>query len=181
MLIDRIAGAKNGSQSDMLFLIEKFTPLIKHYGYKLHTEDAVNDLTYEFIKLIHNINIGKMQCNGDGAVVNYISVSLKNAYKALLRKLIEKKDDWVSWDELTEKEKYSLENDRQNGNVEDDLMDFLLGFPSLTTKEKQIIVLIYQYGYTSTEIATRLQTTKQNVNQIKLRAQKKIKKRLLDL
>lgn len=180
MLIDKIAGAKNGSQSDMLFLVEKFVPLIKHYGYKLHTEDAVNDLTFEFIKLIHNINIGKMQCTEDGAVVNYIAVSLRNAYMALLRKLIEKKDNWVSWDELTEKEKYHLENDTQNGDAENDLMDFLAGFPSLTTKEKQILVLIYQYGYTSTEIATRLQTTKQNVNQLKLRAQKKIKAGLLN-
>jgi RNA polymerase sigma factor (sigma-70 family) len=148
------------------------------FSYKLHTEDAERDLILAFIDLIYKISPSKPNCTEDGAVVNYIAVSVRNAYKTLLREFIEKHEDWDSWDEITEKVQFDLENGNQSANIASDLIDFLSGFPLLTHKERKILVLVYQYGYSSTEIAEKLGTTKQNVNQTKLRAQKKIKTEL---
>ena len=44
----------------------------------------------------------------------------------------------------------------------------------LTEKERLVLALIYQYGFSSAEVARKVHTTRQNVNQIKKRAEKKV-------
>lgn len=56
-----------------------------------------------------------------------------------------------------------------------DFFELLDTCPKLTQKERIILTLIYFYGYTSTEIAQKRGTSKQNINQIKKRALSKLK------
>ena len=45
----------------------------------------------------------------------------------------------------------------------------------LTEKERKIIALVYEYQLSSAEIARKLHTTRQNVNQCKKRAELKLR------
>ena len=178
MLIDRISHIQSGDQNDdLLFLINKFTPLLKHYAYKLHTEDAFSELTLAFIELIYNINPQTLRSTQDGAIVRYLTASIKNSYIALLRSIMKQKEaTLVSWDGLTEHE--------QNASMLPDdgvfppyngFYDLLTACATLTEKERNVLILIYQHGLSSAEIARQMKTSKQNINQIKLRALNKLR------
>lgn len=43
MLMDQIIQAKQGSQADMLSLLQQFQPILKKYGRKLWGEDGLED------------------------------------------------------------------------------------------------------------------------------------------
>ena len=45
----------------------------------------------------------------------------------------------------------------------------------MTEKERKIIALVYEYQLSSAEIARKLHTTRQNVNQCKKRAELKLR------
>ena len=48
--------------------------------------------------------------------------------------------------------------------------DLVKGCPRLTEKETYVLEQVYYWGYTAAELAPGMGTSKQNVNQIKLRA-----------
>ena len=48
MLIDSIIHAQQGCDSDMMFLVSKFSGILKNYARKLNYEDAEQDLTADF-------------------------------------------------------------------------------------------------------------------------------------
>ena len=70
MLIDSIIHAQQGCDSDMMFLVSRFSGILKKYARKLNYEDAEQDLTADFIELIHHIDIEKLNNTSDGAIVN---------------------------------------------------------------------------------------------------------------
>lgn len=72
MLIDSIIHAQQGCDSDMMFLVSKFSGILKKYARKLNYEDAEQDLTADFIELIHHIDIEKLNNTSDGAIVNFL-------------------------------------------------------------------------------------------------------------
>lgn len=144
MFSERILRAQSGSQEDMLFIIQKFEPQLKHYSRRLHSEDAQSELTLRFIETIHAMNLDSLRSQGDGTIVAYLAQSVRNAYISLLpfKKTVEPP---VSWEELTK-------------------------------KERKVLTLIYLHGYTSVDIARIVHTTKQNINQVKMRALKKLRR-----
>ena len=101
MFSERILRAQSGSQEDMLFIIQKFEPQLKHYSRRLHSEDAQSELTLRFIETIHAMNLDSLRSQGDGTIVAYLAQSVRNAYISLLpfKKTVEPP---VSWEELTE-------------------------------------------------------------------------------
>ena len=172
--MDHIRAAQNGSQEDTLFLIKKFEPLLKHYSYRLHCEDALNELTLAFIEMIHAVRPDLFRSQEDAVIVSYISHAVRNAYIAHLPPKENRPKPPVSWEELTEAQQSAVEAASHEREVQD-FQDRLDTCPILSSKEREILTLIYLYGYTSTEIAKKMGTTKQNINQIKLRALKKLK------
>ena len=64
MLIDSIIHAQQGCDSDMMFLVSKFSGILKKYARKLNYEDAEQDLTADFIELIHHIDSNFAPCFG---------------------------------------------------------------------------------------------------------------------
>ena len=91
MLVDKIREAQQGNQDAMLYLIQKYMPLLNRYSKKLHQEDAYSELTLAFIELIHHIRIDRLISGSDGAITNYIAASVKNAYNAYIKKIMVEK------------------------------------------------------------------------------------------
>lgn len=66
MLMDQIIQAKQGSQADMLSLLQQFQPILKKYGRKLWGEDGLEDMTAAFLQVIHGHEAGtdSVPCGG---------------------------------------------------------------------------------------------------------------------
>ena len=173
MFSERILRAQSGSQEDMLFIIQKFEPQLKHYSRRLHS-DAQSELTLRFIETIHAMNLDSLRSQGDGTIVAYLAQSVRNAYISLLpfKKTVEPP---VSWEELTEAQLLGLVAPIREREVLD-FSELLDTCPELTKKERKVLTLIYLHGYTSVDIARIVHTTKQNINQVKMRALKKLRR-----
>ena len=163
MFSERILRAQAGSQEDMLFLIQRFEPQLKHYSRRLYSEDAQSELTLRFIEIIHAMNLDALRSQGDGTIVAYLAQSVRNAYISLLSSKDKTAEPPVSWEELREREALDFS----------ELLDIC---PELTKKERRVLTLIYFHGYTSAEVARIVHSTKQNINQIKMRALKKLRR-----
>ena len=81
MLMDQIIQAKQGSQADMLSLLQQFQPILKKYGRKLWGEDGLEDMT----AVIHDMKPEQIRCRAEGAVVQYLVQSVRHAYERLQR------------------------------------------------------------------------------------------------
>ena len=173
MLSDQIRSAQAGNCSDMLALIERLTPIIRKYGRKLDPEDGLSEMTLCFIELVHQLQIERLKCPSDGAVVNYILRCLYHFYIKLKNNQYNSRAFYL--EDLPEKQKSTLE---MQAAQEETPFEWTLPQNTLTDKEKMIITLIYEGGYSSAEIAKHLGVTRQNVNQIKKRAESKIKESL---
>ena len=156
------------------FFIQKFEPQLKHYSRRLHSEDAQSELTLRFIETIHAMNLDSLRSQGDGTIVAYLAQSVRNAYISLLpfKKTVEPP---VSWEELTEAQLLGLVAPIREREVLD-FSELLDTCPELTKKERKVLTLIYLHGYTSVDIARIVHTTKQNINQVKMRALKKLRR-----
>lgn len=175
MLATVILNAQNDDQDAMLTLLHKFCPLLRKYGRKLKYEDAFNDLTLDFIELILSINFSRQVNTSDAAITKYISKSIYHIYLKRLKTIIEKEPNCISIEALTPVQlnilslkeamwdEYSLAN--------------YLPQKILTDKELFVLISIYEDGLTATALARQLNVSRQNVNQIKKRAEKKLKER----
>lgn len=175
VLIDKICEAQQGNQDAMLYLIQKYTPLLMRYSKKIYQEDAFSELTLAFIELIYHIKIEKLACGSDGVITNYIFTSIKNTYIAHIKEIMKEKGLITTLDSFTEKDEFQMSNTHMVESSKSYFMDFLSDFPDLTRKEKKVLLLIYYYGYSAAEVADQMKTSRQNINQIKKRAQGKIK------
>ena len=174
MLSQKIFHAQCGDQQSMQELIDQFTPLIKRHSRTLYIEDAFNELLLAFIEIIHAVPLHQLKTDCDGALVKYIETSVRHSAIALIRKKVKSASTVISWEELSEAQKNELYcPDFTNSIAFDDLLN---GCPQLTDRESVVLRLIYFYGYTSADIAQKFNKSKQNINQIKLRALKKLKK-----
>lgn len=173
MLYDQIALAQNGDKPIMLALIERFTPLITKYSKLLNTEDAFEDMRLVFIELIMGLKLDKLRSHSDGVIVAYITKSIRTKYIAKnIRHELEA--DMVYWDDLDELFQKKHEPSNPLFSAE---KDFVRVIPPnvLNKKELDIITMIYLYGYSAAEIARAKKITRQAVNQIKMRALKKLR------
>ena len=175
MFKERIFNAQQGDQEAMLQLIEQFTPLLKKYAYKLHTDDALSELTLKLIELVHAIKLDKLNSDTNGAIVNYIANSIRHAYIALLKVMLSTAAECISWDMLTDAQKFEQPDHSAGDTGEQQFRQLLCEWPALTKKEQEVLLLSIYYEYPSAEIAKMLFSSRQNINQIKLRALKKMR------
>lgn len=173
MLKDSIADAQQKDSEATLFLIEKFKPLLKKYAYKLHYEDAYYDLQLDFIRIIQDIKLDMRTKESEGALVNYICNSVHHAYCKRLKYIMDRSVPMAELDALANAESSNL----LKSTSMQDASDFSLDLAAvLTEKERRIIELAYGYQLSSAEIARNLHTTRQNINQCKKRAERKLRK-----
>lgn len=177
MLVDRIIGAKHGSAEAMEDLLTQFEPILKKYSKKLFWEDAFQDMTLSFIELIHKFPLERMRSKDDGSLVKYIARSIYNIYVMYLDQYFHMPHPTVFLDDSNMAQTL-LSASYEDKLEECNFIDLIDTCPELTEKERRVLILIYYWGYTSTQIAKSLSTSKQNINQIKRRALEKMKKKL---
>lgn len=173
MLYDQIALAQNGDEAVMLALIEQFNPLIAKYSRLLNTEDAFEEMRLVFIEAVMGLRLDRLRSHSDGVIVAYISKTVRTKYIAK-NKRHEQEEDIVYWEDLDEFFKRKHEPSNPLFSAEE---DFVRAIPPgvLNEKELDIITMVYLYGYSAAEIARAKKITRQAVNQIKLRALRKLK------
>lgn len=156
-LIQRI---KNQDMTAFPLVFDEFKKLISFYGAKLHYEDAASELTLFFIELLYDVRLSKFPDDASDELQRYLAVSIKNKYIAL---------------SVAKSKNYRFENDFYEeccGHTEqfDDRFWFVQGIGKLNDAQKMIIVYHFVYGYSITEIAERLNVTRQAVNKTKNQA-----------
>ncbi|WP_425446390.1 helix-turn-helix domain-containing protein [Dethiothermospora halolimnae] len=75
-----IKKAKNGDQDALLFLINKFKPLIKKYSRQLTYEETETDLVICFIEKIKKFNLNKIKNKNDAMIISYIHYFMEWSY-----------------------------------------------------------------------------------------------------
>lgn len=176
MLIDLIRSAQKDDEHAMLQLINRFDKLFQKYGRKLRYEDAKNDLIVDFIELIKTFDFEKINNTSDGAIVNFLVKSTYRFYLKHLEIFMNKSNMEVPLCDLDSSQVQILE---RRLAMQDSLSVSEL-FPKnvLTLKEQKILIAIYQEGRSVSDVAAFLHVSRQNINQIKKRAESKIRKKL---
>ena len=175
MFANLITMAQAGSDEAMMKLMERFERLLKKYARLLRYEDALSDLTLEFIRLIRAIRLERLASNNDGALVNYIVQAVKHSYYKLVKQAVEVSYQETCFTDLSEEQLHKV--DAQNATDDtDEWFEFLSHFPAgvLTERAQSILTKEFYFGMSSAEIAEQEGVSRQSVNQIKQRALKKL-------
>lgn len=175
MLVSIIQKAQQNDPDSMLKLISQFKPALHKYGKKLGYEDAFEDLTADFIELVGTLNTSKLDNPSDGAIIKYIHTSVYRFYLKRLHTLREKGISCISIEDLTPAQRNSLS--LKLSLCENESLTRTLLPEALTSKERYVLSAIYEHGATAASIARALHVSRQNINQIKRRAEKKLKRR----
>ena len=172
----RILRAVNGSDTDMLALLEQFEPLLNKYARKLNTEDGYEDLRLRFLIVIYAL-ANKPAIVNDGQIVDYVATSIRREYAMQRDK---KRMEEVHRFGLSESVE-ALDRMLENGNPATDDTFFAEWedvLACLKKRERDVLLGIYFHGYTVFDLAKQYGCTRQNINQIKQRALKKLRELL---
>jgi len=148
------------NQNSMLKLLNQMQPLVKSYVKKLffvENSDAEQELCLSIIEAVRSIK----NCETDGQCITYINNAVKYRFAYLCKKNIRKEsiEDFYNDDveEFIYLEKYD--------DIEI-ICDWQKKKYRLTEKQKEIFRYL-ELGYTDTEIANRMQMSRQYINRIK--------------
>ena len=155
-----------------LFMIRMFEPLINKYTKRMRfDEDFRSEMVLHLIIMLRTMDLNRMNCANDYAIIKYISTSLYHRYIYLSSRSArydmtdsyddEALDSWLQPD-------YTFES-----TINDIFTDNAIG-SLLSEREYICIKLTILDGLTSSEAASRLGITRQSANESKLRALKKI-------
>lgn len=179
-LYNLIFAAQQGSESDLLCLLEKFQPLLKKSASSLSAshlvdqEDAYADLQIEFILLIRRINLKKLTCTDDGVLVSYIKLSIDRVKSSYFQTLA-RGNAMVCWDDLSPAESRKAEYQNSQKDTHKTLL-FEDMKKILSPKEYTVICEFYIQDKTIEEIAACFGVSRQALNKTKLRALEKLRK-----
>lgn len=178
ILYDQVRAYQAGNNEIALELLETFAPLLKKYARLLHTEDALEELQYHLLDALKTMNLSQLSAHSDGVMVSYVRNIVHNRY-IFLSKSYRKINGTVSLEDLNPYDAFQYMMHSSSTN------DYSLLFFSdvreiLSDREYQVILLLFQYGYTVAEAAKLMGKSRQAVNQIKNRALKKLKQKFVD-
>lgn len=174
MLTELISNSQTHNKFCMEALIVKFNPLLIRYARKLNYEDAYQDLVIFFIDLILRMDIRKLHIDNDAAIISYFQTCVQNQYVFLLRKLIVQKRE-LYFTDMVEEQIYKTEKMLATYDEANMLMEWNLR-KILNAREYNVISLIYCGGFSAAELAQKYGTTRQAINQQKMRAINKIRR-----
>ena len=160
-----IKNCKDGNKEDILYILNKFDPLINKYSRLLEYDDAKQDLILALINVIYKIPIHKEIFKEDKYIISYIEKSIIYKYWAISKR------------QQAEKYSYAYEFDfnliadkREENTIE--LHDLL---KDLTERERNVITSKYIQKMTDVEIGQLNNISRQAVNQAKNRAIDKLR------
>lgn len=178
MTADLIVQSHGGNTDATIALIHKFNPLLKKYAYQLHYDDAYDDIRVDFIQLIHDIDLDRIQNPCEGCLVSYIGKAMRCVFikKSRQRKSLQ---NMISASELEDSQICRMESllSREDSYFQCELPEME---SVLTGPEASVIQMVYINGDSVCKTAQRLGTSRQAVNQMKNRALKKLRMQLMD-
>ena len=71
-----IVAYQSGDSTAAWTLVQKFTPLLKHYAFILHREDGFEDLQCYFLSLLKTLSLERLSSTSDGAIIKHIAISM---------------------------------------------------------------------------------------------------------
>lgn len=90
----------------------------------------------KLFELIHAIKLDKLNSNTDSAIVNYIANSIRHAYITLLKVKLSTSDECISWETLTDAQRFEQPDHSVEDAGEQQFRQLLCEFPALTEKEQ---------------------------------------------
>jgi len=174
MIIEKIIQAQSGNRDDMLWLIDKFEPLLRGYAQRLRYEDAYADLVVFFIEFVQTtIKLHTFDCVCDGKIVRYIEKAFYYEFLARLRKISIYNDYNVLLSGLSDAQKAKLEMQSATHDVYNEFD--INSLRKILTEAQLDIINLFLAGYSVAEIAEQKHISRQSVNQTKLDIRKRLK------
>lgn len=175
MLYSLIRSAQAGNSDAVIELIQILQPILRKYTYKLHTEDAYDELICFLLDIIYTISLEKFKTPIDFVFIRYFSKSIHSYYTKQVQKCIMDKQI-IPFSCFNEIQCNLLENVLLTFEDDDNLILYDLK-RTLTDKEFIVIYGVYYLGYSISDLSKELSTSRQNINQIKRYALNKLKKK----
>lgn len=127
----------------------------------------------DFIEFVQKFDIEKLNNPSDGAIINYIAKTVYHCYIKRMKEQIDQRRPIVLFEDLSEAEMAEIEY-KTSSHEEESVANY---FPNgiLTDTERMILLTIHEQGYSAASTAKLLHTSRQNINQIKLKAEKKLR------
>jgi RNA polymerase sigma factor (sigma-70 family) len=172
-LNDLVLEAKKDNKDAMMEIINIFMPLISKYSRKLLYDGADSDIIILIIKLIKCYPISNNENSiQDKDIIAYINISVKHEYIRLSKKFSQ-----ISRMEMELKDDIYLI--QEHDNIENILLINEL-LDKLSNMQKIILKELFLIGCTQTDLAKRLNISRQAVNKNKSKALKKLKIYLME-
>lgn len=174
LLVSLIDETKTDNGQAILELIKLFTPIILKYSNKLKYDDAKLDIQSDFISIIIKLKNNHLDNESDKYILSYIKKSMYHSY-IKYSKINNSHSKEIPLTSFGNDTQYIVDNNLYTYN---DYSCVLLNEikEHLTKKEFLVIKYIFFDGHCINDIAQTLGVSRQNINQTKNRALKKIRK-----
>lgn len=169
-ILPLIERAKNFDKDSMEIMLIKFDPIINSLSYKLGYDCAKTDLTIFFINLIHSIKLYKIINLSEGALVKYISTSLRREFYKLNKSILFNECEINNNISITLNEYIDIEYKI--------LLDELVSNKIINQKQKYILIKKNYENFTDSEIAKDLNISRQAISKTYRQAISNIKEYL---
>lgn len=176
MLYQTVMDARAGSQEAAEYLMNRFSPLLYGYAKKLYKEDAFEDIQCDFWEVIMQAPLENLRASEDCVLIRYFERAVQSKFIKRLKKVIDEKNT-LSYADLMDQDKYKIECD--TAVWDDHSRGFFHSIKGLLNeKEYNVICALYYNEWSVPELAQELGVSRQNINQIKNRALKKLRSAL---
>ncbi|MEA3423718.1 MAG: sigma-70 family RNA polymerase sigma factor [Bacillota bacterium] len=161
-----IVNIKNGDSKSLEKLIEKFNPIINKYAFmSVHEyDDMFSEFAYKIYEISTTVNLENFSEINEGALVKYFVNSIRNHFINLNKK---NTFNTTYIDDLLVEPSNNI--DYNISLLINELLE------QLTPYQKTILIQIFFYGYTETELSYYYKKTPQAISNIKRKALKKLK------
>ena len=170
-LSNLIIKVQSGDKDAMLYIIEKFSPLIKHYARSISVEDAFEELELALLNIVSRLHTDALAIDNEYTILSYLKKSIRNHSFDLQKK--------------NQSNKFILDAHyiRKQHNITslaDDFHDYYSCIfwseveGVVTQQEYRILLLYFVYQFKCSEIAFNLNISRQAVNSSKKRAIQKL-------
>lgn len=153
-LIDIIIEYQSGNNDIILDILEKFKFNIKKLSSKLNYDCAETDLIICIIELIKKLDLNKLKNKSDGAIVNYINISLKNKVASIYKSKINSDNITVEFND-------DIDSSSRCFDIDEIELKSLFG--CLSKNQNKIMIKKYIHKSTDIEIASELGISRQSV------------------
>lgn len=172
-IFDCILAYQQGDAEAALELIDRFKPLLKKYAHMLHQEDSYEALQCYLLELLKGIRQNDLHSTDDGAIITYTVRSVRNKYIAMSKEGVKANClDYI--DDMLPSMSARFERNHNHKDIYEALLKQDMK-ALLTDNEYNILIALYFEQWSVTEIAQRLQKSRQAINQAKNHALDKLR------